>query len=76
MTDYMTRHAFQAYKETGKEKYKKKYIRAITPTDHAVILEKIAEEIKHDEEHLKVLKAIQTGRWYKRDQTFKPYIDL
>ena len=72
VTDYMSRHALQANKETGTEKY----IRAITQTDHAIILEKIAEETKHDEQLQKVQKAIRTGRWDKQDQTLKPYIDL
>ena len=72
VTDYMSRHALQANKETGTEKY----IRAITQTDHAIILEKIAEETKHDEELQKVQRAIRTGRWDKQDQTLKPYIDL
>ena len=72
VTDYMSRHALQANEETGTEKY----IRAITQTDHAIILEKIAEETKHDEELQKVQKAIRTGRWDKQDQTLKPYIDL
>ena len=68
----MSCHALPADKETGKEKY----IREITWTDHAVILEKIAEETKHDEELQKMQKPIQTGRWGKQDETLKPYIDL
>jgi len=72
VTDYMSRHAIPSHDTVDKEHY----VRATTRIDHAIVLEKIADETKHDKELQHLKKAIHIGQWDKHDPTLKPYIDL
>ena len=71
-TDYLSRHPLPDNISPRTDSH----VKAITRTDHAVVLERIAAETQTDPELQQLKQAMQTGAWDKKDPVLKPYYDV
>ncbi|KAL9987542.1 hypothetical protein ACROYT_G001867 [Oculina patagonica] len=72
MTDYLSRHPLPEIQKTNHEKH----VRAVIEVDHAVVMETIESATKEDNTLLKLMKALETGKWDRNDPDLTPFFDL
>ena len=74
VTGYMSRHALPDIERETTDV--EKHVRAITQTDHAIVLNRITAETENDVQLQHLKQAMHTGVSDKTDLILKPYIDV